>query len=278
MIKTISYWSLEHGLAGTHPIEDALAEAKAAGFTGLELCIAEDGAFSASTSEAECREIRRKIDDSGMIVETVAAGFTWGYSPTSDDKATREKSISLYAATLERAAWVEAKAVLFVPGVVKSPISEENVRYDVVYERAGAAVGRLLETAEKTGVNLCVENVWNGLFYSPLEFASFIDGFGHDRLGIYFDVGNVLGLHQHPPYWIALLGERIRRIHIKDFKQSVGTLDGFCDLMAGDVPWAETMAALRGIGYDKTVVAEMMPWDPSLLARTSAAMDTIFAM
>ena len=37
-------------------------------------------------------------------------------------------------------------------------------------------------------------------------------------------------------------------------------------------------AALRAIGYDKTLVAEMLPWDPTILARTSAAMDVIMAM
>jgi hexulose-6-phosphate isomerase len=44
------------------------------------------------------------------------------------------------------------------------------------------------------------------------------------------------------------------------------------------VPWADIMKALRAVGYKGTLVAEMMPWDPSLLARTSAAMDIIMAM
>jgi L-ribulose-5-phosphate 3-epimerase len=120
--------------------------------------------------------------------------------------------------------------------------------------------------------------VWNGMFYSPLELAAFVDSFKSSRCGVYFDIGNGLGYHQHPPHWIELLGNRIRRVHVKDFKQSVGTLSGFCDLLAGDVPWPQTMTALRGIGYDKTMVAEMIPWDAGVLARTSAAMDRILAM
>ena len=71
-----------------------------------------------------------------------------------------------------------------------------------------------------------------------------------------------------------LLGEEA----IKDFKLSVGTLAGFCDLLDGDIPWNDTMAALRSIGYDKTITAEMMPPDPTLLDRTSKAMDKILAM
>ena len=38
------------------------------------------------------------------------------------------------------------------------------------------------------------------------------------------------------------------------------------------------MAALRAIGYDGTLVAEMMPPRADLLAKTSAAMRRILAM
>jgi L-ribulose-5-phosphate 3-epimerase len=275
MIKAISYWSMKEGLAGTHPIKDALQTAKKEGFAGLELAISTSGELTIETSQQRCAEIQREIEAADVIVETVASGMSWGTNPTSDDAPLRQRAVEQNAAALQRAAWLGAQAVLFVPGVVKSPIAKDVIRYDVALERAREAVKRLLDTAERVGVDLCVENVWNGMFYSPAELADFVDSFGSGRLGVYFDVGNVLGYHQHPPHWIEMLGKRIRRVHIKDFKQNVGTLAGFCDLMAGDVPWPETMAALRAVGYDRTVVAEMMPWDPALLSRTSAAMDVI---
>src|SRR5208282_3217735 len=121
-------------------------------------------------------------------------------------------------------------------------------------------------------------NVWNGMFYSPLEFRDFVGSLHSPAVGVYFDVGNVLGYHQHPPHWIEILGPLIQRVHFKDFQKSVGTLAGFCDLGEGDVPWAQTIKALRGIGYDRTVVAEMIPWNPGLLERTSGAMDRILAL
>ena len=278
MIKSINFWAFEHGLAGTHSIADALAEAEAAGFAGVELCAGEEGTFHINMSQSECESIRNKIESSSIQVQTVASGMSWAFNPTSDDASTRRKSIEVHTAALQRTVWVGAQAMLFVPGVVKSPISPDIVRYDHCKQRAVEAIKTLLEVAENVGVDLCIENVWNGLFYSPLEFAEFVDSFGSDRLGIYFDVGNVLGYHQHPPHWIELLGHRIRRVHIKDFKQSIGSLDGFCDLLAGDVPWPQTMAALRAIGYDRTIVAEMIPWDAGVLKRTSAAMDIILNM
>ena len=116
------------------------------------------------------------------------------------------------------------------------------------------------------------------MFYSPLEFIGFVDSIGSRRAGVYFDVGNVLGYHQHPPHWIELLGSRIRRVHIKDFHNAVGNLSGFCDLLAGDVPWKDSIDALRKIGYDKTLTAEMMPPDETLLKRTHEAMMQIVRM
>jgi hexulose-6-phosphate isomerase len=278
MIKTISYWSMKRGLENTHPIDQALNEARDAGFEALELAVGTEGVLTPETTQAECEAIRKTIDGSGVKVETLASGMTWAVNPTSDDAQVRERSIALHAGALQRAAWLGCKAMLFVPGVVKSPISPDVIRYDRAVERATEAVNRLAEVAENVGVDLCVENVWNGLFYSPLEFREFIDSFASERVAIYLDATNMLGYHQHPPFWIELLGNRIRRVHVKDFQESVGSLEGFCDLLEGDMPWAETIRALREIGYDDTIVAEMIPWSEGLLDRTSRAMDKILAM
>jgi L-ribulose-5-phosphate 3-epimerase len=170
--------------------------------------------------------------------------------------------------------------MLFIPGAVKIPWNAAYgpVRYDHAVEWARHAVRTLAPVAERANVELCIENVWNGMFYSPTELAAFIDSFNSPVVGIYFDVGNVLGYHQHPPHWIELLGKRIRRVHLKDFKTSVGNLSGFCDLMAGDVPWKETLGALKAIGYDKTLVAEMIPSSDDILKRASEAMDKIIKL
>lgn len=278
MIKSISYWSFENGLAGTHPIADALSEAKAAGFEGIELCIGTEGALSTDSTQADCEAIRKMIDNAGLTVQTVASGMSWGFNPTSNDAAVREQAVSLHEKALERTAWLGCEAMLFVPGVVNSPISpDEHIRYDHAIERCRENVTRLLKTAERVGVDLCLENVWNGLFYSPLEFAGFVDEFDHDRLGVYFDVGNLMGYQQYPPHWIELLDKRIKRVHIKGFKDNFGwsgTYE-FCGIGDGDVPWDETIAALKAIGYDRTIVAEMMPWKPGHLDTVSQAMDRV---
>lgn len=276
MIKTLSYWSVKDGLAHKASIDAAMDEAKAAGFAGIELAVGLDGPLTPETDEATCRRYRKSADDKGLIVQTLASGMSWAVCPSSDDPGTRRKALDIHAKALQRARWLGCDAMLFVPGAVKIPwdASFKPVSYDLAVRRAREAIDHLLPVAEKHGVSLCVENVWNGLFPSPMEWIELIDSYGSDRLGMYFDVGNFLAYHQHPPHWIALLGPRIKRIHIKDYSAK----EGFVDLLKGDVPWADTMAALRAIGYDKTIVAEMMPYDPGMPRRTSEAMDKILAM
>ncbi|MEA2736215.1 MAG: hypothetical protein QOE14_2666 [Humisphaera sp.] len=277
----ISYWSIAGGGAGSRPVAEAMKEAKAAGFDGIELAIGTEGVLHTQSDQRTCESARKLAEEQQLALETVAAGLTWGCSPTDPNPETRQKSIRLHADALQRAAWLGAKAMLMVPGAVVIPwdSSYGPVKYDQAVEWARAAAKQLAPVAEKLGVQLCLENVWNGMFYSPLEFAAFVDSIGSPNVGAYFDVGNVLGYHQHPPHWIEILGaKRIRRVHIKDFKKEIGNLSGFCDLLAGDVPWKETMAALKKIGYDKTIVAEMMPPEPTLLQRTKAAMDKIVKM
>ena len=278
MIKGISYLSFENGLSNNESIESALSQTKKNGFDALELSVSTEGVINTNTSKAECEIIRKKIDDSGIFVDSIATGMSWGVSPTSNDRSIREKSIKLHQDALKVASFLDCKALLFVPGVVKSPISPDIVRYDKALDRLREAINQMLPIAEDLNVDLCMENVWNGFFYSPIELRDFVDSFDSDRLGVYLDIGNLIGYQQYPPHWVELLNSRIKRVQIKDFQENFDWTGSFsfCDIGAGDVPWKETIAALNAIQYKSTIIAEMLPWDETILSRTSAAMDQLF--
>jgi len=278
LIKGISYLSFENGLSNNESIESALSQTKSNGFDALELSVSNEGVINTNTSKTECETIRQQIDDSGVFVDSIATGMSWGISPTSDDEVVRKNSIRLHQEALKVASYLECKALLFVPGVVKSPISSEIVRYDRALDRLRDAINQLLPIAEDLDVDLCMENVWNGLFYSPIELRNFVDSFNSDKLGVYLDIGNLIGYQQYPPHWIELLNSRIKRVQIKDFQENFDWTGSFsfCDIGTGDVPWKETIEALKTINYQNTIIAEMLPWDETILSRTSAAMDQLF--
>ena len=278
MIKGISYLSFENGLSNNESIDSALIQTQSNGFEALELSVSDEGVINTNLSESECSTIRQKIDDSGVFVDSIATGMSWGISPTSDDAEVRKNSIKLHQDAIRVASHLDCKALLFVPGVVKSPISPEIVRYDRALDRLREAINQMLPIAEELDVDLCMENVWNGFFYSPIELRDFVDSFESDKLGVYLDIGNLIGYQQYPPHWIELLNSRIKRVQIKDFQENFDWTGSFsfCDLGAGDVPWKETVSALKSIQYKSTIIAEMLPWDETILSRTSVAMDQIF--
>ena len=258
--KSINYWSFAGG-DGTKPVLDAVREAKRAGFEGFELTLEAKGDCSLASSEKKGRALAKAIRAEGMDVASVATGLFWGFPLTSDSKRTREKAIQIGKKLIQTARWAGTDAVLVVPGAVGVPFipNFKPVQYDVVYKRAKTAIKRLLPLAEKLKVHIGIENVWNMFLLSPLEMKAFIDSFGSRYVGCYFDTGNVIQTG-YPEQWIRILGRRIRRVHIKYFKRSVGTLDGFCPILKGDVNFPEVIKALKQVNYrGKYLTNEMVP-------------------
>jgi len=87
-----------------------------------------------------------------------------------------------------------------------------------------------------------------------------IDEVGHPLIRAYFDVGNCI-LYGYPEHWVAILGQRIKKVHVKDFKREVGTIRGFCQLLDGDANYPAVMAELRRAGYDDYLTSEVSERD-----------------
>jgi len=272
-----SYWMFDGGLEGKKPVSEAILEAKKLGFDAIELCVAGSGVLTDRTTKSECLKIAELARKTGIEISSVASGENWTVSPTSNDSSIRRKSIEFTKKALEITSWLGTDAYLYIPGAVDVFFlpEAEIVPYEVCYERAHAAIKELLSSAEATGVTLCVENVWNKFLLSPLEMKNFIDSFNSEYVGSYFDVGNVL-LTGYPDQWIKILGKRIKRLHIKDFKSSTGTVDGFVDLMEGDVNFANVVRALKEIGYNGYLTSEIIPFSEGRPEKTALAMKKLF--
>ena len=272
-----NYWIFDGGLDGSLPIGSAMEQASKLGFEAIELGIASQGVLTHNTTQAECEEIVREAEKHGLEISGVASGESWTTSPTANDEDVRKKIIDFTQKALQVTQWLGTDAYLFVPGAVEVFFlpEAEVIPYDVCYQRASEAISQLVPVAEKLGVAIAVENVWNKFLLSPLEMREFIDNFNSNQVGVYFDVGNVL-LSGYPDQWIRILGSRIKRVHIKDFKRSVGTADGFVDLLEGDVDFEAVKQALSEINYDGYVTAEMIPFTPGRPEKTAAAMKEIF--
>lgn len=219
------------------------ALAAEAGLDGLELTGVE--------TQAAAEDARAAADAAGIEVASVMASSHWKLPLSSTDEAVRVEGVKGVEQSLRVAQWAGTDVVLVVPGVVN-----ENCAYHAALDLAAKSIRELLPLATELGVTIALENVWNKFLLSPVEMRDFIDQFDSQYVAAYFDVGNIL-LYGYPVDWIEVLGERIVRVHVKDF--NVDTKQ-FVALLTGSVDYPRVMNALRGVGYDGWLTAELSPF------------------
>lgn len=278
MKKGINIWSFRGGLSAREYIEMA----KDAGYQGIEFGLDETGIVGLDSSDKEIKEIKSIADGEGIETPSLASGLYWQYPITSLDRDIREKAKSIVRRQLDIAALLGADTILVVPGLVGADfISGSKVtEYDVAYDLSLEAFMELKEYAEKIKVNIGLENVWNKFLLSPLEMRDFIDKIDSPYVGVYFDVGNV-AYSGYPEHWIKILASRIKKVHFKDFKVSVGNINGFVDLLSGDVNYPAVMEQFKNVGYNDYVTAEMgvyKNYPDQTVYTTSIAMDKILGL
>ncbi len=288
--KGINGWSFPDNFT----IEQSMVLAKEANFEGIELTLSKDGELSLATTEKEALKIKERSKEIGIDINSVATGLFWQFSLTSELAHIREKAVGVIKKEIELAALLGADGVLVCPGAVGVDFrvdqvvpdaknieyytGSEVISYEVAYERAQNAIADLAPFAKEHNVAILVENIWNKFLLSPLEFRTFLDEINSPYVGMLLDVGNIISFG-YPEQWIRILGDRIKKLHFKDYRRAVGTIEGFVDLLAGDVNWPEVMNALDDIGYQGWANAEMTPnyqhYTTQIIYNTSLAMDKI---
>lgn len=257
------------GIPADMATEDLFRGLKETGFDGVEFCLNE------KMSDERIAEINRYSEKYGVAVLSLVPFKLWDLHLTSEDEGIRKQAMETVKETILTAKALKADAILVVPGVVTPDVS-----YAKAIENCHKSLKELLPFIEENKVCVCLENVWNKFLTSAYDMRDFIDSIGSEYVQAYFDAGNVL-VNGYPEYWIEILGKRIKRLHIKDFKCSVGNLDGFVDLFDGDMDWSRLMKALRAVGYDGYVTVEVPGDDKNPLRffdATSKKLDRIFSM
>jgi hexulose-6-phosphate isomerase len=222
---------------GTVGVEGTVLEKckaiKAAGFEGIE-----------PNSHMNRNEVIEAMQATGLTASSVCNSKHWNLLLSHPDIEIRKQGIEAQIVAMEDAKAYGTDAVLLVPGRV-----DENVSYDECWNRATACIKELIPAAQELKVKICIENVWNNFILSPIEARSFVDQFNSPFVGFYFDIGNIL-VYGWPEQWIKILGNRVGRIHIKEFSKQIGDKQGNragfgVQLTEGDVRWKEVMQQIR---------------------------------
>ena len=244
---------------------------KAAGFNGVEL----RGGMNHD-------EVLKAQDASGLHIPSVCCLTHWAKPLSDPNPGVREMGLEGLKTALRDAKAYGASSVLLVPAIVS-----ENVSYPEAYERSQTEIRKAIPLAERLGVKIAIENVWNKFLLSPLEVARYVDEFNSSTVVCHFDIGNVLAIGW-PEQWIPILGKRIQKLHVKEYsrkkQQEEGMFKGFeVDYFNGDNNWPAIMKALDAIDYRGWAIAEAAfhpkGVDPATrLKQISDALDKILMM
>jgi L-ribulose-5-phosphate 3-epimerase len=241
--------TLHKALIGS-PDEETLKSWKAAGFEGME-------ANNWNATPAEAAEGRKRAEKLGMRIHSVLRGWTNFNSPETSQVADDVASVET---ALRAAQGYGADAVLLVPCRVGKMAIPEDREYieaqNYATDASRKAVEKLIPVAEKTGVIIALENVWNNLWVKPALFAHFVASFRSPWVQCYFDIGNHVK-YAMPEEWIRALGKLIVKLHVKDFKLNADGRGGkFVDIRDGSVDWPLVRRELDQVGYNGWMTIE----------------------
>jgi hexulose-6-phosphate isomerase len=212
---------------------------KDAGFEGIEL---------PSPNQLDRDEILAARDKTGLAIHGVSGARHWRDTLSDPDPEVVERGLAAVRRELEDCKAYGGTTVLLVPAVVT-----KNVSYRDAYTRSQANIRKLIPDAERHGIKIAIEEVWNRFLLSPTEFVRYIDEFDSPWVGAYFDVGNVVE-YGYPQDWIRELGKRILKVHIKEYAKAK-RFD--YPLGEGEIDWPAVRQALRDAGYEGWITAEV---------------------
>ncbi len=239
------------------PIRPHFEKLRAAGFEGVELL---------SPNELDRDEVLKARDATGIVIHGVSGSRHWSDVLSSPDPHVVERGLAAIRKEIDDVAAYGGTTVLLVPAVVT-----KQVNYRDAYARSQAAIKQILPDAEKKGIKVAIEEVWNRFLLSAPEMSRYIDELGSPAAGAYFDVGNVVE-YGYPEQWIRELGPRILKVHIKEYAKPK-RFD--YKLGEGEIDWPAVRAALADVGYKGWVTAEVGYGDVNELKDVVARMNKI---
>ena len=241
------------------PMKEKLALIKSVGFEGLEIN---------APGDFDRDEIIAAAKDAGITIHGVVDSVHWKDCLSDPSAEVRARGIEGLRKAIDDAKAFGASTVLLVPGRVTKDIS-----FDDVWSRSQAEIRKVIPDAEKAGVKIAIEVVWNDFLTKPEQMVKYIDELNSPSVGAYFDIGNVVKWSP-PAQWIDALGPRILKLHVKGYSHK----KKWVKIGEGDENWPDVRAALARIGYKGWATAEVPGGGEAELRDISKRMDEVLGL
>lgn len=220
-------------------IQEKFELIKSLGFLGVEVD---------SPSGINKKEAVAARDKTGIVIHGVIDSVHWRDTLSSPDEKVRAKGLAALKGALEDAKFYGADTVLLVPGVVN-----KDATYEQCWQRSSAEVRKAIPIAEKLGVKIAIEVVWNNFITKPEQLIEYVDQFKTSYIGAYFDCSNMIKYGVKSGDWIRKLGKRMLKFDFKGYSKT----KKWVPIGEGDEDWPDVLKALAEVGYHGWATAEV---------------------
>jgi hexulose-6-phosphate isomerase len=234
-------------------IQEKFELIKSLGFLGVEMD---------SPSNIDKDEAVKARDKTGIVIHGVIDSVHWKDTLSSPDEKVRAKGLEALQTALQDAKVYGADTALLVPGVVN-----KDVTYEQCWQRSSAEVRKAIPLAEKLGVKIAIEVVWNDFITKPEQLVEYVDQFKTPYVGAYFDCSNMIKYEVKPGDWIRKLGKRMLKFDFKGFSLTKfkNKENPWVPIGEGDEDWPDVLKALAEVGYNGWATAEVAGGGPKEL-------------
>lgn len=219
------------------PIQERYRLIKAAGFDGVLLW------WSEGFGRGDYRSGAQLAREAGLFIENIHAPLQ------SENNLWLDSVEGEAVASCYRQCVVDC-AQFDIPTMVVHLPDEDHPLTPVGLDR----MKRMAEQAERLGVNVALENLWN----LP-NLRTVLEQVDSPRIGFCYDVGH------HYRYYpsedlLARYGSRMMALHLHDIDEVDGDYAPHRLPFDGTIPWPTAMANLAQTGYAGATAVELMNW------------------
>lgn len=249
-------------------IQEKFELIKSLGFQGVEM----DSPSIINREEAVAAR-----DKTGIVIHGVVDSIHWNVRLSDPDPAIRAKGLAGLRTALEDAKFYGGDTALLVPGKLADPQTEN---FEQVWSRSQEEVRKALPLAEKLGVKIAIEVVWNDFLTTPEQLIRYVDEFANPMVGAYFDCSNMIRYGVKPGDWIRKLGKRMLKFDFKGFSMEKykNKQNPWVAIGDGDEDWPDVLKALAEVGYHGWATAEVSGGSPKELKDIAERMNRCLAL
>ena len=222
-----------------------------------------------SDSSTSIRDLRRVLEQSGVALVSIN-GPNVDLNIAAATSEMRDYSIKLNAEYLRVAAELDAKALILGPG---KPNPLFPLPIETMERHFFSALDRLLPIAERTGIELWVENMPFAFLPNAEDMMACLDRYGAEQIGVCYDVANAHFIGEDPVTGFDRVRPRLCLVHLSDTGQTVYRHD---PVGLGDVDFAAVSAKIGTLGLERTPMLEIISRNPD--NDISRSIDTLATM